>query len=100
MTMEKALATFHNGHIELDQPVTWPEGTRLVVAPTTQQLGLPESEWPTTQQEKDEWLEWLKNLEPFDMTPDEHAAFEADLKASKELQKELLRQSWRKEEQA
>ena len=96
--MEKAMATFHNGHVEFDQPVNWPEGTRLEVAPTTKKLGLDETDWPSTVQEKNEWLEWLGNLEPFDMTPEELEAFEAELKASKEKQKELLRKSWQKED--
>jgi hypothetical protein len=92
--MEKALATFRNGQVEFDQDVDWPEGTRLEIVPAVQSLGLPESEWPETEEEKKAWLDWLKNLEPFDMTPDERSAFENDLRTSKETQKELLRQNW------
>jgi hypothetical protein len=85
--MEKALATFHNGHVELDAAVSWPEGTRLEVIPAKTKLGLDESEWPETPEEKEEWCAWLASLEPFDMTPEEYAAFEAELQANKETQK-------------
>jgi hypothetical protein len=95
--MEKTLATFRNGQVEFDAAVDWPEGTRLEVAPAATKLGLDEPPWPETPEQKEAWLEWLKNLEPFDMTPEELNAFEAELKISKETQKELLRKSWREE---
>jgi hypothetical protein len=39
-------------------------------------------------------MQWLKSLEPFEMTAAELAAFEAQMKASKERQKQLVRESW------
>ena len=95
--MEKALATFRNGQVQFDAAVDWPEGTRLEVAPAASKVGLDESSWPETPEQKEAWLEWLRNLEPFDMTTEELDAFEAGLKAAKETQKQLLRQSWQKE---
>ena len=83
--MEKALATFRNGQVEFDHPVRWPEGTRLEVSPKVQKIGLDESEWPETPEEKAEWLRWLNNLEPFDMTPQELETFETELKGSKRM---------------
>lgn len=77
--MEKTLATFRNGHVELDHTPQGPEGTRLEIAPATRKLGLDESEWPETDEEKAAWLAWLRSLEPFDMTPKELEAFEAQL---------------------
>jgi hypothetical protein len=97
--MEKALATFRNGHIELDQDADWPEGTRLEVVPANGKLGLNETEWPETPDEIAAWLAWFDALEPFDMTPEELDAFEAGLKTSKEIQKQLLRKSWQEENQ-
>jgi len=94
--MEKVLATFRNGQVQFDAAVNWPEGTRLEVAPAAIKVGQDESPWPETPEQKEAWLEWLNNLEPFDMTPDELDAFEAGLKVSKEIQKELLRKSWQK----
>ena len=39
--MESITAVFHNGRIELAQPVDWPDGTRVEVTPITnsQQCG-------------------------------------------------------------
>jgi hypothetical protein len=96
--MKKAFATFRNGQVELDHAASWPEGTRLEVGPAAKKLGLDETEWPETPQEKAEWLEWFTSLEPLDMTPAELTAFEAELSRSKKIQKELLRKSWRQEE--
>jgi len=81
--MEKALATYRNGQVQFDADVDWPEGTRLEVAPAATRVGPDESAWPETPAQQEAWLEWLKNLEPFDMTPQELDAFEADLKASR-----------------
>ena len=89
--MEKALATYRNGHVEFDSTVDWPEGTRLEIAPAEKRLGLEDSDRPETPEEIADWLEWFKTLEPFDMTPEEVDAFEAELRASKEIQKQLLR---------
>jgi len=50
-------------------------------------VGLDELQWPETPEKREAWLEWLKNLEPFDMTPEELDAFEAELSTSKEIQR-------------
>jgi hypothetical protein len=95
--MEKVMATMRKGQVEFDHPVNWPEGTRLEISPAATTLGLDEADWPKTPEQIAEWLEWLKNLEPFDMTPEELDAFKAELQASKEVQKQLLRKSWEQE---
>ncbi len=46
--MDKALATFRNGHVELATPVDWAEGTLVEVVPIRQKIGMTEAEWPTT----------------------------------------------------
>ena len=96
--MEKALATFHNGHVELDQPVNWPDGTRLEVVPADGEIGEGGSERPESSEAITEWLEWFKTVEPFDMTTQELDAFEAELRTSKEVQKKLLRERWKQED--
>lgn len=57
--------------MSLDHTPQWPVGTRLEIAPAKRKIGLDESEWPATDDEKAAWLEWLRTLEPFDMTPTE-----------------------------
>jgi hypothetical protein len=119
--MEKALATIRGGHVELDAPVDWPEGTRLEVRPVPvpgngapalpeappgvreeflnamndpDRFGLEESLWPQTAEERAIWLNWFESTEPLEFTPEEEAALEADRKASKELQKQLTVKNW------
>jgi len=46
--MQKALATFRKGHVELTSPVDWPEGTAVEVIPLRPQIGMTEDDWPTT----------------------------------------------------
>ena len=70
----------------------------MEVSPTKKKQGLDESESSETPKEIAEWIEWFKTLEPLDMTPDELDAFGAEMRASKEAQKELLRKSWEKED--
>ena len=108
--MQKVQAVFRNGRVELDEPVSWPEGTTLEVGPNTSdevsrsardrrdateflnalrnpepgRWGCDESQWPRTPAEIDAWLEWFDSCEPV-FAPDEQAAFDAYLVASKQL---------------
>ena len=121
--MQKAQAVFRNGRVELDEPVSWPEGTTLEVGPNTAaevsssaparrnaadllyslrnpepgRWGLDESQWPQTPEEIEAWLEWFDEREPV-FTPDEQVAFDADLEASKQLQKSLTQAAWDRQE--
>jgi hypothetical protein len=117
--MEKVLATIRGGRVDFDTPVDWPDGTRLEVRlvgersngdPGDQRsgvrpefldamndpdrVGLDESLWPRTAEERAIWLRWFGSIEPLEFTPEEEAALEVDRKASKELQKEFMRKSW------
>mgnify|MGYP001450427993 CR=1 FL=1 len=96
--MKKPWPPSRAGHVVFPHVPKGPEGTGLEFAPAIAKLGLDESEWPETDEEKSAWLEWLQSLEPFEMSPEELDAFEAQLKASKEEQKDLMRKRWRAEE--
>jgi hypothetical protein len=74
----KALTgTWKDGQIQLDQPVDWPEGRRVVITPQETQegewLGITEEEWPRTPEALADWLKWLDSIEPIEMTPEEEA---------------------------
>ena len=96
--MEKASAIFHNGQVELDQPVDWPDGTKLEIYPAGEKTPPQPDDSPPSAEELAAWDEWFKTVPPFDMTPEELDAFEAELKANKEAQKELMRRRWAKED--
>ena len=121
--MQKAQAVLRNGQVEFDEPVTWPDGTRLDVCPTesvtdsrpasnprgaaslldalenpeTDGWGCDESLWPRTPEEIDAWLQWFDSCEPV-FAPEEQAAFDAELAASKQLQKSLTQAAWNRQE--
>ena len=70
--MQNATATFHNGRLELAEPVDWPEGTRVEVCPIAEPVNgqLPDkppiTEWPPNffDQLRRQWGD-----EPFDRPP-------------------------------
>lgn len=121
--MQKVQAVYRNGRVELDEPVSWPEGTPLEVGPNTSaelsrsamgrrnavdllnalrnpepgRWGSDESQWPRTPAEIEAWLEWFDSCEPV-FEPDEQAAFDAELAASKQLQKTLTQAAWNRQE--
>ena len=119
--MDKALATIRGGHIELDAPVDWPDGTRLEVRPVTapgngepaprlagpgvreeflsamndpDRFGLEESLWPQTAEERQMLLDHMAAAAPLDLSPDEWELMEQERQASKAQQKEFMRKSW------
>ena len=91
--MQKALATFRDGRIEIDSRVDWPEGTRLEVLPI-ESVGMNDAEWPTTAEGIAELLKRMDDCEPLEMSDAEYAAWETERRIEKERQKEFTRQSW------
>lgn len=124
--MQQTLATYRDGKIVLDAPVDWPNGTRIEVRPLTEDRaepdrasphppanvrraflnalhdpessGLDESLWPQTPEEISVLLGHMDAAEPLDLTPEEQERIEADRKAWKEQQRELVRKSWQETE--
>ena len=91
--MQKALATFRDGRIEIDSRVDWPEGTRLEVLPI-ESVAMNEADWPTTAEGIAELLKRMDDCEPLEMSDAEYATWEAERRVEKERQKEFTRQSW------
>jgi hypothetical protein len=113
LKMEKVLATYRQGQVLLDQPVDWPEGTRIEVCPTAQprsaqdeiealsrafndpdRYGLDDSLWPTTREGIEFLLAQMDATEPLDLTPEEQRLIDEAFESNKREQKELMKKSW------
>jgi hypothetical protein len=73
--------------IALDVPDDWPEGTEVVIEPLSESIGLSEEDWPATPEGIARHIALMDQVEPFDMTPQEEAAWQADRQARKEYEK-------------
>jgi hypothetical protein len=76
-------ATWQNGRVVLDEPVDWPDGARLVIAPEQDQdaaVRLAVEHEINTPEAIAAWLKWYDSLEPLVFTPKE----EADLAARRQ----------------
>lgn len=104
--MDKVFATFRNGSVVLDQTVDWPEGTRLQLEPQGSLLpeqtinepvsiiGIRESDWPETPEQKQAWLDWLNSIVPLDLSLEEVNRISTEYEAAKERNIESVRQQW------
>jgi hypothetical protein len=75
--MNAIKATWKNGQIVPDVPVSWPEDCRLIVEPlpAEERIGIDESEWRDDPESLADWEAWLKTIESLELTPEEQAAF-------------------------
>jgi hypothetical protein len=89
--MQKALATFRKGNIELTSPVDWPEDTAVEVIPLQQQIGMTEDGWPTT---ADGIQSLLNRMEEATFGDDEPVEFAWDWPTWDAYQIEASRASW------
>jgi len=88
--MNAVRATWKDGQIVLDAPVAWTDGLRLVIEPEQAQAapaGAPDDDTPMTPEEIARTLAAMDKVEPFDMTEEERAAWEAERCAAKEWEK-------------
>jgi hypothetical protein len=81
--------TIQNGQIVPDEPLSWPEGCRVLIEPlpATETLGLPEEDWPTDPAGIARHLALMDQIEPLIRTPDEEAEWQAARKAQKDFEK-------------
>ena len=78
--------TVHDGHIVLETPVDWPEGTKVevtLVTPARPRYGMTEDEWPTDPEGIARLIAEIDAIEPLVFTPEE----EADLAAWRQKMK-------------
>jgi hypothetical protein len=80
------------GRLEVEVPAEWPDGTEVQIQPVDEEMS-PEEIART--------LAAMDQVEPFEMTPEEEANWEADRRARKEADKatfferaEELRRQW------
>lgn len=94
--MQPIQGTYHDGQIQWDTPPDWPEGQRVVIVPTNDETdeapsqpngGLEEKYWPNTPENNAEILRRIRSFEPWALTAEERAQWEADLKLSDEISK-------------
>lgn len=82
--------TIKNGQIILDAPVTLAEGTRVQILPveaSTSSLGMREEDWPTTPEGIAALLARMDQVERGWLSPEDDAAWRADLRAQREEDK-------------
>ena len=82
--------TMKNGQIILDTPAELPEGTRVAVLPLDEAqpaAGMREENWPTTPEGIAALLARMDQVEPGWLSPEDDAAWRADLRAQKEKEK-------------
>lgn len=86
--MNAIKATYRNGQFVPDEPVDWPEGKRVLVAPAdpSQVTGMTDEEQPDDPETIARWIAEFDAIPPIQMTPEEEAQWQAARKAQKEFE--------------
>jgi len=82
--------TIKNKQIVLDTPADLPEGSRVEVLPLNADLptyGMREEDWPTTPEGIAALLARMDQVEPGWLSPEDDAAWRADLRKQREKEK-------------
>lgn len=94
--MEAIRAIVADGHLQLQSPLPWPDGTEVAVV-----LATAEDDREMTNHEIARTLAAMDQSEPLEMTEEELAALEVERQSRKEWEKshfferaEQLRQGW------
>ena len=72
--MDAIKAIVRQGRLELEAPPDWPDGTEVLIEPTTapsEKIGIDESEWRDDPDSLADWEAWIQTIEPLEFTPDE-----------------------------
>ncbi len=81
-----------SGHVELDGPVPFPDGTRVKVLPADDASDDDDAyEWPTTPEGIEAMIRELQAIEPAVLTPAEEADIAARRRAMKDHDIEKMR---------
>ena len=83
--------TIQNGRVVFDAPAELPEGARVDVFPVAAVqpvFGMREEDWPTTPDGISALAARMDQVEPGWLSPEDDAAWRANLRAEKEAEKE------------
>jgi len=82
-------ATYQNGQFVPDQPVDWPEGKRVVIAPADEPSFAQTADGEQTDDPESiaRWIKEFDAIPPLEMTPEEEAQWQAARQAQRELEK-------------
>jgi hypothetical protein len=80
---------FAAAKLKLEHEAEWPDDTELLVAPIAKEssLGIRDEGWPTDAEGIARLLALIESLEPFEMSPEEEAEWNAAMEAQKECDK-------------
>jgi len=101
--MNAIRGTYKDGHIVLDAPADWPDGTAVLVEPISEGAMHPhrEEDEPPGPEEIARQLALMDRIAPLHMTPDEEAQWQEARRSQKEFEKarfneraEKLRRMW------
>jgi hypothetical protein len=86
--------TYHDGRIELESPVDWPDGLRVgIVLLGQDSVGLPEADWPVTDESRSKHLAQFDRAEPPIFTSED----EIEISAARRLAREASLRAVRRE---
>jgi hypothetical protein len=91
--MHAIKATWTNGQIVPTEPVDWPEGSQLLVerVPSTEKIGMDESEWRDDPQSIADWIAKVEKIEPMIWAEGEREEFERYREKFREFNIEAVR---------
>ena len=87
--MNAIKATWKHGHIVPDEPVDWPEGSRLRVEPDhlLEMNGMTEEDQGDDPEAIERWIAEFDAIPPLQMTREEEDQWQAARRAQKEFEK-------------
>src|SRR5947209_11504615 len=103
MSMILVKGVVRNGRVEVEEPINLPDGSEVTITgyPNGKFIGLPDNGGPMTPEEIAQTLAAMDKIEPFEMTDEERAAWEAERQGQKDWEKarftehaEKLRRMW------
>jgi hypothetical protein len=89
--MNPVFATFHDGQVELESAVDWPEGARLAIYPASERIGLDEGSWEDTPEARASLIAKMDGFAPLDLTEEDGRLINAAREESKKVSIEAVR---------